>query len=208
MQRSSVASLPFIIVLLAMVGIVAAAAPKPEAEPASVLATPQSFDKIADKAERSRALFVEAGKVITHPRCMNCHPAGDRPAQGNDSHPHQPLVIRGADGMGAPAMRCTACHQEKNYPASGVPGVTGWHIAPIEMAWQGKSLGEICAQIKDPKRNGGKDLVALHKHMAEDELVGWGWAPGGKRTPAPGTQKEFGEVIKAWIDTGAECPAS
>ena len=48
------------------------------------LRTPQSFDAIADKTERSRALFVEAGKVIQSPRCLNCHPNGDRPTQGND----------------------------------------------------------------------------------------------------------------------------
>jgi len=36
--------------------------------------------------------------------------------------------------------------------------------------------------------------------------VGWGWTPGHGRTPAPGTQKEFGDLIRAWIDNGAACP--
>jgi hypothetical protein len=54
------------------------------------------------------------------------------------------------------------------------------------MAWQGKSLTEICQQIKDPKRNGNKTLEMLHEHMADDELVGWGWMPGVGRDPAPG----------------------
>jgi hypothetical protein len=49
------------------------------------------------------------------------------------------------------------------------------------------------------------DLV---HHMAEDSLVGWGWHPGAGRTPAPGTQAEFGALIKAWVDTGAACPAT
>jgi hypothetical protein len=43
--------------------------------------------------------------------------------------------------------------------------------------------------------------------MAYDALVGWGWHPGGTRTPAPGTQKQFGELVAAWIQTGAACPA-
>jgi hypothetical protein len=47
----------------------------------------------------------------------------------------------------------------------------------------------------------------LH-HMADDALVGWGWNPGVGREPAPGTQKEFGALFKAWIDTGAVCPAA
>jgi len=43
--------------------------------------------------------------------------------------------------------------------------------------------------------------------VREDELVGWAWAPGGKRTPAPGTQAEFGALMQAWFDSGAVCPA-
>jgi hypothetical protein len=167
-----------------------------------------SFSGIANERERSLALFAEAGRVIQHPRCVNCHPAGDRPAQGEDSHPHQPLVVRGEDGLGAIGMRCTSCHGPANFDPGRIPGHPQWHVAPVEMAWVGKSLGEICEQIKDPKRNGGKSMDELVHHMAEDSLVGWGWAPGPARKPAPGTQKEFGKLIKAWADTGAVCPAS
>jgi hypothetical protein len=166
------------------------------------------FSRIEDKTERAIALFNEAGRVIQHPRCVNCHPAGDRPAQGEDGHPHQPLVVRGPDGMGATAMRCNTCHGPANFDPGGVPGNPRWHVAPIEMAWVGKSLGQICEQIKDPKRNGGKSMDELVHHMAEDALVGWGWTPGKGREPAPGTQKEFGVLFKAWADAGAACPKS
>ena len=165
-----------------------------------------AFSAIADDRERSVALITEAGKVIQHPRCVNCHPAGNRPSQGNDGHPHLPLVQRGASGFGVVGMQCPTCHQRANVELAGVPGHPLWHLAPLEMAWQGKSLGEICVQIKDPERNGGKTLDELVHHMAEDSLVGWAWNPGGKRTPAPGTQQEFGELIKAWVETGAACP--
>jgi hypothetical protein len=167
-----------------------------------------SFGGIANERERSLALFAEAGRVLQHPRCVNCHPAGDRPAQGEDGHPHQPLVVRGEDGLGAIGMRCTSCHGPANFDPGRIPGHPQWHVAPIEMAWVGKSLGEICEQIKDPKRNGGKSMAELVHHMAEDSLVGWAWAPGPARKPAPGTQKDFGELIKAWADSGAVCPAS
>lgn len=167
-----------------------------------------SFSGIADNKERAIALFNEAGKVIMSPRCMNCHPAGDHPLQGEDGHPHQPLVVRGADNFGAPGMRCTTCHGPANFDPGGVPGNPKWHLAPIEMAWAGKTLGQICEQIKDKDRNGGMSLEDIVHHMSEDELVGWGWHPGAGRVPAPGTQKEFGELIKAWVDAGAACPAS
>lgn len=167
-----------------------------------------SFDSIKDKKLRSIALFEEAGKVITSPRCMNCHPATERPTQTDKMRPHIPLVVRGDGGVGAASgLACNTCHHDSNFDAAGVPGNPKWSLAPAEMAWQGKSLGQICEQIKDKDRNGGKDLAALVKHMSEDELVGWGWNPGGHRTPAPGTQKEFGALIQAWVAAGAACPA-
>ena len=74
------------------------------------------------------------------------------------------------------------------------------------MGWIGATVAEICEQIKDPARNGGKSLEELHEHNAEDGLVGWGWEPGDGRTPAPGSQALFGQLTRAWIDSGAHCP--
>ncbi len=112
--------------------------------PSDGLATPESFSTIGDTATRSAALFTELGKVLTHPRCVNCHPAGDRPHQGE--------------------------------------------------------LG------RDPARNGGRSLEALVDHIGTDHLVVWAWAPGFGRRPAPGTQKQAGALVEAWVKTGAACP--
>ena len=121
--------------------------------PSDTLASPESFAAIGDTAARSAALFTELGKVLTHPRCVNCHPAGDRPRQTDARRLHQPPVERGADGFGLPAMRCPICHQQANFEPGRVPGNPDWHLAPREMAWEGKTLAEICTQIKDPARN-------------------------------------------------------
>jgi hypothetical protein len=166
-----------------------------------------SFAGISDQRERSVALFREAGKVIESPRCMNCHPAGDRPTQTDRMRPHEPLVVRGADNHGAPGLQCATCHHTVNFDPAGVPGHPEWHLAPLAMAWQHKTLGQICEQIKDKNRNGNRDMAALLHHMSEDTLVGWAWNPGANRTPAPGTQVEFGALLKAWSDSGAHCPA-
>jgi hypothetical protein len=174
--------------------------------PSDQLASVERFSSIADPAARSAAIFTELGKVLTHPRCLNCHPAGDRPRQGDMSRLHQPPVVRGADGFGLPAMRCPICHLQANFDPAGVPGNPIWHLAPREMAWEGKTLGEICAQIKDPARNGNRALAALIEHIGEDHLVGWAWAPGYGRQSAPGTQKQAGALVEAWIETGAACP--
>lgn len=164
------------------------------------------FASIADIDARSVALFAEASRVIESPRCMNCHPRTDMPTQTDAMRLHMPPVERGADGGGARTLRCSSCHHEGNFEASGVPGAHHWKLAPIEMGWQGKTPGEICRQIQDPSR-GGMTREALLHHMAEDELVAWAWRPGGDRAPAPGTQAQFGEIIRAWLETGGKCPA-
>ena len=174
--------------------------------PPDHLASAESFASIGDTSARSAALFTELGKVLTHPRCLNCHPAGDYPRQGDVGRLHQPPVERGPDGFGLPAMRCPICHQQANFDPGGVPGNPVWRLAPREMGWEGKTLGEICAQIKDPARNGNRSLEALVEHIGEDHLVGWAWAPGYGRQPAPGTQKEAGALVEAWLETGAVCP--
>ncbi len=175
------------------------------------LRAPDAFAELANDGERSRALFAEMGKVLQHPRCVNCHPAGGRPLQGDDSHPHEPKVVRGASGMGEPGMLCITCHQPENVRVESdwaMPGNPRWHLAPESLAWAGKSLAEICAQLKDPSRNGGMSLEELVAHMGEDGLVGWGWSPGAGRERAPGTQAELGALTRAWVDSGAACPAA
>ena len=172
----------------------------------SGLAAPESFSSIAETDKRSAALFTELGKVLTNPRCVNCHPAGDRPRQGDSRRLHQPPVERGADGLGLESMRCNMCHQSANFDPGRMPGHPEWHLAPREMAWEGKTLSEICLQIKDPARNGNRPLQELIHHIGSDTLVGWAWAPGFGRQPAPGTQKEAGALVEAWVKTGAVCP--
>jgi hypothetical protein len=122
----------FVAGLVALLGLAAALVPAfgqttppaaPAASSANTLQPVAAFAGIADPRARSIALFEEAGKVLTHARCVNCHPASERPLQTDRMRPHRPLVVRGAD-----------------------------------------------------------------------------------RTPAPGTQAEFGALMRAWADAGAHCP--
>jgi hypothetical protein len=191
---------------VAALGSLTPAPGQPSSVAERMLRSPAEFTSIADPRARSLAIFQEAGKVLTSPRCVNCHPAGDRPLQTDAERPHQPMAMRGADGHGAPGLRCDTCHGKANYDPARVPGHPEWHLAPLSMAWEGKTLGQICVQIKDPARNGGRTLVQIHDHMTNDSLVGWAWAPGYGRRPAPGTQQQAGALVDAWVKTGAACP--
>ncbi|HEY4239307.1 MAG TPA: hypothetical protein VGM88_05800 [Kofleriaceae bacterium] len=151
--------------------------------------------------------------VLQHPRCQNCHPAGDQPLQGDDSHAHIQNVQRGPTGHGRVGEECTTCHQLANAPSSygphAPPGVsTGWRMPTAEqpLVFVGRSSRDLCLQLRDPAANGGKDFPALRHHL-DDPLVTWGWTPGGSRVPVPVPRPQFLAAFETWLAAGAPCPA-
>jgi hypothetical protein len=173
---------PLVIVL------VAAACSRGEAAPA---ADPAPFEPIAS--------------VVMHPRCINCH-QDESPRQTNAKILHQPLVVRGTDGHGAPTQRCQTCHQATNTADGFVPGVATWHLAPLSMLWEGRTEGQICEQMKDPARNGGRHTGEQIEHMKSDPLVLWAWTPGAGRSTPPLSHEKFVEALDAWVRAGMPCP--
>jgi len=160
-------------------------------------------------AATSRDAFLQVYKVFTSPRCQNCHPAGEAPLQGDDSHVHLQNVRRGKDGHGVYGMRCDTCHQNANLPGEHMPpGNPKWGLPPAEhkMVFVGRTPAELCRQLKDPKQNGGRSLQALLEHVATDDLVGWGWDPGQGRTRPPLSRADTAAQMKTWITGGAACP--
>jgi len=129
----------------------------------------------------SEEAFDKMMQVLTHKRCVNCHPSGDRPRQGEDSHYHNFGVMRGDKNHGAAALQCESCHAQENNDFSGVPGAPEWSLAPIEMAWEGLSRVEIAKSMLNPENNGGRDLEHIVEHLTEHALVLWGEASGSER---------------------------
>lgn len=165
-------------------------------------------------AARGQQAWEEIYAVFSHPRCSNCHVEGERPmwsgAHYGVTRVHAFNVQRGIDGsgFGNAGLRCTTCHFNNNSNVfHGPPGAENWHLAPPEMVWFGKSSAEICAQIKDPNRNGGRTLDEVAAHVRDDGLVGWGWSPGPGREPAPGSAEETFKAIQTWAAAGAPCPS-
>jgi hypothetical protein len=157
---------------------------------------------------RAREAFNAVYPVLTHPRCVNCHPKGDAPLQGETSHEHTQNVKRGADGHGKFAMKCGACHQSKNLKGLSMPpGVPDWHLpeAKMPLVFEGKSAGELCRQMKDPHTNGGKSLAGVLDHL-ETPLVKWGWSPGEGRTTPEMSYADFVKNMRAWVAAGGACP--
>lgn len=158
---------------------------------------------------RSLAAFDKVYSVLMHPRCMNCHPKGDIPLQGDDSHIHNMLPERGTDGKGILTMKCANCHGAAGVPGDATPpGNPMWHLPPadMKMVFQGRSPRELALQLVNPELNGHKSMADLRVH-AEDTLVKTGWNMGGDRTLPPLTYEEFKEAWYTWIDNGAYAPS-
>lgn len=149
--------------------------------------------------------FALVYKTLMHPRCMNCHPAGDAPLQYDDSRVHGQNISRRSEKNGLP---CATCHRETNgTQPNQPPGAPNWHLPPeaTPMVFQGRTPRQLCEQLKDPKATGGKDLAKIIHHVEDDALVGWGWAPGPGRTPIPWSRASVVAALKAWALAGAPC---
>lgn len=155
--------------------------------------------------------FDKMMSALTHKRCVNCHPAGDRPLQGEDSRIHNYNVQRGIADSGIGSLNCQTCHQKENNNLSGVPGNEKWQLAPRKMVWEGLTRVEIARSITNPKINGGKTLKEIVTHLTEDELVLWAWEPGisqdgTPREKPPISKEEYIKAVKDWYAAGAIIP--
>lgn len=160
-----------------------------------------------DSIESVRA-FMQVYKVLMSPRCMNCHPSGDIPLQGDESTLHTMYPRRGKDGKGVYAMKCSNCHQPTNLDgAAKPPGHPNWHLPPadMKMVFQGRTPNQLAKQLINPKTNGNKNLQQLIEH-ADDGLVKAGWNMGEGRTQPPLTHEEFKKAWITWIEKGAYAP--
>ncbi len=157
----------------------------------------------------SKKAFLKVYEVLMSPRCMNCHPSGDIPLQGDDSHLHFQGVKRGPDGKGLYALKCANCHQVQNLEGLHMPpGNPKWALPPsnMKMIFQGRTPHELAAQLLDKKRNGDKSIKELIKHISSDTLVLAGWKPADGLSMPPMSHDEFVRAFKEWINKGAVIP--
>ena len=159
---------------------------------------------------KSVKAFMQVYEVLISPRCVNCHPAGDVPLQGEEQHLHAMLPQRGIDGKGVSAMKCATCHQSTNTPGVHMPpGNPNWHLPPadMKMVFQGRTPHQLAKQLVDPDQNGHKSMEQLLAH-ASDGLVTGGWNPGEGRSLPPMSYEAFAQAWVTWIKKGAYAPSA
>ena len=192
---------------------------------AFVLTTPAAFAAVETveidppaEGSVSQAAGLEAWdriyEVASHPRCSNCHvgannrPMWSGPAYGR-TRVHGMNVNAGESRIGAETILCSTCHAYReglNDTPHAAPQVAmNWQLAPVEAEWFGKSSIEICNQLRDPERNGGRDMMDLATHLDHDLILHWAWNPGGGREPAPYSLQEHVNDVLAWGVAGFPC---
>jgi hypothetical protein len=180
--------------------------PGPAPQPPMAPANPRPSAEAIAAGQRA---FVAIASVLQSPRCRNCHPAGDAPLQTDAGRPHAMNISRQSVEAGLP---CSTCHQEHNSEAIGIrggpPGAPRWNLPPKQtpMVFEGRTVHALCEQLKDPAQNGQRSLAALHEHISTDELVLWGWAPGGNRSLPPLSHPQFVAAFTAWVASDGACP--
>ncbi|SKB24773.1 hypothetical protein [Maribacter arcticus] len=195
----------FVFLMISIVGVLLALANTPTIFEYHLLENQQSEINKSDEA------FNKMMDVLTHQRCMNCHPNDNIPKQGNDRRPHYFGMARGEDDKGFQATNCNTCHNSENNTYSGVPGAPHWSLAPASMGWEGLTRSQIAERLVDKNANGQRSFDELLKHMTEDELVLWAWTPGidpngQEREVPPVSKEEFKNAVEYWLDNGAVIP--
>lgn len=168
--------------------------------------------------DQALAAWEKIYAVASHPRCSNCHVgASNRPMWSGPSYGktqvHGMNVNAGESRIGAETIPCATCHTTKstdwenaNATAHAAPRVAmAWQLAPVEAEWFGKSSDEVCNQLRDPARNGGRDFMDIAGHLDHDLILHWAWNPGGGREPAPYSLQDHVNDVLTWGVGGMPC---
>jgi hypothetical protein len=189
-------------------------APLAYAEGDAAVITPPAEGSVS--REEGLAAFARMYEVASHPRCSNCHVGSDNtpmwtgPSYGTD-RPHGMNINAGDSRIGAEFIACSTCLANRelaapNDAAHMAPQVAAdWRLAPVEAEWFGKTELEVCNQLRDPERNGGRDYLDIASHLDHDVILHWAWAPGGGREPAPYSLQEHVDDVLAWGVAGLPC---
>ena len=88
-----------------------------------------------------------------------------------------------------------------------VPGNPIWHLAPREMAWEGKTSARSAPKSRIQHATATEHWRASwNNRQGPPGRLGLGARYG--RKPAPGTQKEAGALVEAWVTSGSVCPGA
>lgn len=199
--------------LIALATVVAPTSPA-SAEGTNVTLNPPPEGSVS--VEQGLEAWARIYEVTSHPRCANCHvgasgiPMWSGPTYGR-TRSHGMNIRAGDSRMGAETIPCQTCHLSRESGVNDQPHMAPqvnavWMLPPAEADWFGKSSAELCEQLRDPDRNGGRDFRAIASHLDHDVILHWAWNPGGGREAAPYSLQDHVNDVLEWGVGGMPCP--
>ena len=155
-------------------------------------------------------------EVASHPRCSNCHvgpsnvPMWSGPSYGK-TRAHGMNINAGESRIGGETVLCSTCHAYREvavgdrFPHTAPQVAAAWQLPPVEAEWFDKSSVEVCNQLRDPDRNGGRGYLDIASHLDHDVILHWAWNPGAGREPAPYSLQDHVNDVLAWGVGGMPC---
>lgn len=163
----------------------------------------RNYDVSVSTEDGLRA-FADIYAVSMHPRCLNCHPAGDAPLHTDASIRHDFGIDRFSPLVGVHCSTCHAAAPVGDGLAPLPPADPIWSLAPKAMVFEGRTPKQLCEQLKDPQINGGRGHVDTTAHVANDHLLQTSWHSG--RTVPPISHAELVKRFETWGRAGGPCP--
>ena len=157
------------------------------------------YAQTEDNSAASAQAFLKAYRYFCTPGASIATLAGDRPLQGDDSHPHVMHVVRGPEGFGKNGLWCSTCHQEMNLPGAHMPpGAPGWQLPPedMPMVFEGSTPPRDMSAPQRPGSERKRSPDEVVEHVETTPIVLWGWKPGEGRTPVPMSHEEFVKIYE------------
>ena len=122
---------------------------------------------------------------------------------------HGMNINAGESRIGAETVLCSTCHALRdglNDEPHAPPQVSmNWQLPPVEAEWFGKTSVEVCEQLRDENRNGGRSYLDIADHLDHDLILHWAWNPGGGREPAPYDLQAHVNDVLIWGVGGTPC---
>ena len=143
------------------------------------------------------------------PSALRQLPSGRRSPRQGERGPAAPAAGRRAARTATACRRCaarSATSMRTSNPAACRAIRNG---ISRRAKWRGRARrsARSARRSRIPRAMAAASCEELIHHIGEDTLVGWAWAPGCGPQPRPGTQKQAGALVEAWVKTGAACPA-
>ena len=178
-----------------------------------LLAAPVAAQDIAATRAEGLQAWGRIFAVTSHPRCTNCHVAGNRPmweGLGYGENTSHGMFVQADDSrIGAETLPCRTCHVTSASPNT-VPHAPphiddAWRLPPPELAWLGKTSDQVCRQLRDPATNDNKAPAELAEHVQTSAFVSWGFAPGAGRNAPAGTIAGLARDLAIWGAADSPC---